>query len=311
MTPSSDDLMLRAAWLYYHGDLTHAEIARKLNTSRVKITRLLQRARAEGLVEIHIKKPLPIMYELADRLETTFGLDNVVIAMSGGTLAESLDAVGQAAAEYLMSSVEDGCNVGFGWSTTVSRIAPYLNAPPEPVSCVISELAGSMLGQGNPYSISARVAEILGAEFKPLSVPVLLQSEAARATLLEEPRIQEALAHARRCDIGFVGIGDVSPTGTVVATGYLTAEQVEALSQRGAIGDILMTYYDLEGRRVPSPFDDRLMALHWDELRAIEHLVVVAAGPHKVDPILGILRSGLCNCLITDTATAQAVLDRA
>ncbi|MEL6209782.1 MAG: sigma factor-like helix-turn-helix DNA-binding protein, partial [Pseudomonadota bacterium] len=47
---ADDDLMVRAAWMYYHDDLTHAEIARKLGLSRVKVTRLLKRAREQGIV---------------------------------------------------------------------------------------------------------------------------------------------------------------------------------------------------------------------------------------------------------------------
>jgi DNA-binding transcriptional regulator LsrR (DeoR family) len=310
MAQDSDELMLRAVWMYYHDNMTHAAIAQKLHTSRVKITRLLQKAREDGLVEISIREPLPITYELAGELERAFALKEAVVVRSSSTLEASLDAVGQASAEYLVSVVKAGCKLGFGWSTTVGRMAPYLKPTHQTVSCEICELAGSMLGRMHPYSISGKVAEILGAPLHSLAVPVVLQNKLARDTLLNETSIQAALAYARQSDIAFVGLGEATANSTMVTTGYLTAEDIEALKKRGAVGDILMRYFDVEGHQLPTPFDERVIALEWDDIHNIPHVVVIAAGPHKVEPILGILRSGLCQCLITDIDTAQAVLSR-
>ena len=40
-------------------------------------------------------------------------------------------------------------------------------------------------------------------------------------------------------------------------------------------------------------------------------VIGVASGPGKVAPILGALRGGLVNTLVTDVATAEAILDAA
>lgn len=306
-----DELMVRAAWMYYHNNMTHAEIAQKLHTSRVKITRLLQRARDEGIIEIKILRPLPITFELEQRLETAFGIDRAVVAPSGRTPDESLEAVGETAANVLMELIRDGCNVGFGWSTTVSRMAPYLKPATRHKPCVISELAGSMLGQANPYSISGKVAEILGATIHPLSAPVVVQNRAARDAILSETVVHDALQSARRCEVAFVGVGDSSDASTMVVTGYLKPSEMADLRARGAVGDILMRWYDSNGQPIHTPLDECVIGLDWDDIRTIPNLVVVAAGSNKIAPLRGILRSGVCNSLVTDTDTAQAVLNAA
>lgn len=306
---SRDDLMLRAVWMYYNDNLTHAEIAAKLRTSRVKITRLLQKARDEGIVEIRILKPLPVTYELAQRIEQTFGIDEVIVAQSGVSLAESVEAVGQKAAHYLMETIGKDCIVGFGWSTTVSRMAPYLETPDKPVTCTIVDLAGSMLGQANPYSVSGRVAEIFDAPLLPLSVPVIVANKSTREAFLSEPSIQAALEMARASTMAFVGLGDAGPEGTMVSLGYLTPEEMSDVRARGAVGEILMRYFNSAGEPIATPLDDQVIALDWEELKRIPKLVIVAAGPRKVEPIRGILHSGLGNCLITDTDTAELILE--
>jgi len=305
-----DDLMLRAVWMYYNENLTHAEIAHKLRTSRVKITRLLQKAREEGLVEIRILKPLPAIYDLARRIETAFGVDEVVVAQGGPTPDDTLNAVGEAAAHYLMQVVPGNCVIGFGWSTTVSRMLPYLHPVQLSDGCTVVELAGSMLGQANPYSVSNRVAEIFRAPLHPLPVPVIIQNAAARRAILSEPAIQAALDLARTSTLAFVGLGDASPNGTMVSLGYLTPDEMADVRARGAVGEILMRYFDLDGRPIGTLLDDQVIGLGWDDICQIPRLVVVASGPRKGEPICGILRSGLCNCLITDSDTAELVLAR-
>jgi len=308
---SNEDLMIRAAWLYYHHNMTHDQIARRLRTSRVKITRILQKARDTGLVEIRITRPLPINLQLSEQLEAQFTLKETIIVPNRSTFDDTLEEVGRATAEYLMQLVFPGCRLGFAWSSTLSKMGGYLRPPATRIPCTVSDLAGSMLGQDNPYSVSSKVADALDAPIQPLLVPAVVKSPAARDAILNELSVRAALDLARRSDIAFLGLGDAGPESTMVRTGYLTPEEMADIRARGAVGDLLIRYFDLQGRHIPNPMDECIIGLNWDDLRRIPHVVVVAAGAKKVEPILGILRSGLCHCLVTDTNTAQAVLNAA
>lgn len=311
MSPIADnqeELMVLAAWMYYDDKLTHEQIAKKLGMSRVSVTRLLQKARREGVVQFRITKPLPWQYDLERRLQKTFGLKDAIVVKTRNSLEDTLDAVGWAGAEHLKQVLRPGCRLGMGWSTTVSRMAPYLEAPDQPVPCTVHEVAGSMLGQTNPYSVSWRIAQVLNVPIETLPVPVVVQSETARDAILKENSIRTALEHARQCDIAFVGLGDVGPDCTMVRTGYLTPEQMADLRRQSAVGDILMHYYDASGRHVPAPLESRIISLDWEDIHRIPYVVAMAAGPTKVEAILGALQGHICHCLITDTDTAQQVL---
>lgn len=302
------ELMVVAAWLYYHDGLTQEQVARELGISRVRVTRLLQRARREGIVQIRITRPLPVQYHLERELRRVFNLQDVIVVRTRRTREETLDALGQAGAEYLQHAIFPGCRLGLGWSTTVSHIAPHLTPPPTPVPFTVHELAGSMVGQSNPYSISWRVAEVFRVPLEPLPVPILVDSPAAREAVLREVRVREALEHARQCDIAFVGVGSTDKESTLVRLGLLTEEQMALLRERGAVGDILMRYFDEEGQWIPLPWDDHLITLTWEDIQRIPQKVIMAAGRNKVSALLGALKGGLCHTLITDTETAQALL---
>ena len=303
-----EELMTVAAWLYYHDGLTQEQVARELGISRVRVTRLLQRARREGIVQIRITRPLPLQYRLERALRRTFGLKDAIVVRTRHTREDTLNALGQAGADYLQRIVFPGCRLGLGWSTTVSRMAPYLTPPPALVPFTVHELAGSMVGQTNPYSISWRVAEVFRVPLEPLPVPILVESAAAREAVLRETQVRRALEHARQCDIAFVGVGSTREENTLTRLGLLTPDQMRLLRERGAVGDILMRYFDGEGRHVPLPWDDRIIALEWEDILRIPHRIIMAAGKHKVPALLGALRGGLGHTLITDTETARALL---
>lgn len=309
MSDTQLDLMVRAAWMYYEDGLTQQAIAERLHLSRVAVTRLLQRAREEGIVQIKILRPLPAYLELEGRLRREYGLRDAHVVKTQVTHSETLDEIGKAGARHLLSLLRPGIRLGFGWSATVSRMAPHLEPPPQKIPCIVNDLAGSMLGQVNPYSISAKVAEVLSVPVEPLPVPVVLQSAAARDALFQEPQVRAAMENARRCDVAFVGLGEVGTDGTMVRTGYLTPTQMVSLQGQGVVGEVLLRFFDHEGQHVPTALDARVVSLEWEDIRRIPHLVVMAAGPSKIPAIRGILRAGICHCLITDAETAETLLE--
>ncbi|MFN3705486.1 MAG: sugar-binding transcriptional regulator [Thermoflexales bacterium] len=303
-----DEMLVRAAWMYYDEGLTHEQIARKLRLSRVSVTRLLKRARSEGIVEIRLTRPAPLHYRLERQLQAALGLQDVIVVSTRATAEETLDEVGRAGLMHLLASVQVGYRIGVGWSTTVAHIAPHIQPLQRPPACTVNELIGTMAGHANPYSISAPLAQALSARLESLPVPAVVQNPAARAALLAEERVYKALEQASRCDLAVVGLGEVGPECTLVRLGYLTAAQMHHLQQHGAVGDALMQFYDDQGKPVTSPLQDRLIALSLADLQRIPYVIALAAGPKKVLPIIGAAKGKLIHCLVTDVDTAQAVL---
>ncbi|WP_374712507.1 sigma factor-like helix-turn-helix DNA-binding protein [Symbiobacterium terraclitae] len=95
---SEADLKVLVAWMYYDEGLTHEKIARRLSLSRVAVTRLLQRARREGIVQIQITRPLPVQFQLERELEAAFGLKRAIVVPTYPEHGATLDALGRAGA---------------------------------------------------------------------------------------------------------------------------------------------------------------------------------------------------------------------
>ena len=96
-------MMLRAAQLYYHADLTQDDIGKRLGVSRFKVGRLLDRALKEQAVRIEIVHPAARLVALEDALTERFGLSEAVVVDVPASDDEQLarERVADAAADQL------------------------------------------------------------------------------------------------------------------------------------------------------------------------------------------------------------------
>jgi DNA-binding transcriptional regulator LsrR (DeoR family) len=71
---------------------------------------------------------------------------------------------------------------------------------------------------------------------------------------------------------------------------------------------VLSSFYDQNGRLIDSNLSQRSIGLEIPDMKNIPTSVAISGGLNKVEAILGALRNGFLDVLITDTDTAQAVL---
>lgn len=85
-----DALIYRIARYYYLENLSQNEIAQIEQISRSKVSRLLERARANGLVNVEIKLPAnPLASTLEKRLQEELGLQQAIVVPA--SVSESTD----------------------------------------------------------------------------------------------------------------------------------------------------------------------------------------------------------------------------
>ncbi len=143
----------------------------------------------------------------------------------------------------------------------------------------------------------------------PFVTPIVASSEELAAALRAEAAVQSVLDISRSADHAVVGIGAVVGQVTLAQVGYASQEELDAGAAAGAVGDILGVFYDSHGQVVDLPIHRRRIGIELDDLRAIPNVVGVAGGMSKFDAILGALRGGLLDVLVTTENVARALLE--
>ena len=106
-------------------------------------------------------------------------------------------------------------------------------------------------------------------------------------------------------------MGIVSEESSLYKAGYLDDALLEKLRQAGAVGEILGRFYDAQGKICLEELNERTIAVDLENLKTKRISAAIAAGHHKVEAILGMIRGGYCNVLITCKDTAKMLLSYA
>ena len=133
--PAQLILIASVARRYYLEGRSKVEIAEELGLSRFKVARLLETARASGLVHIEIADPDMIDVDLSGRLQDAYGLQHAVVVDTPDDSPTTLrELLGNAAAELLTEIVTADDVLGLAWSRAVSAMTNALDRlPPIPV----------------------------------------------------------------------------------------------------------------------------------------------------------------------------------
>ena len=300
---SDRDLLVQASRLYYELGETQNEVADRLGVTRPQVSRLLKRARAEGVVEIRIIDRHSAASPAADTLRRRFGLDAVHLAP---TLAGPEDLtrrlVGRLAADVLRANVRDGTIIGIGHGASLGAVADALDGAATPIHATVVPLAGGYWSTGPDRDPFRRVADAFGAQPHGLMAPGLLDDAGTKKALENHAGVQAVLDLWARLDVALYGIG-----GRSWGAASVGADVARDLDDTEAVGEILIAPFDIHGAFVCPELRDRVLAFDARQLGHVPVSIGVAAGARKVDPILGALRSGVVRALVTDVETAAAV----
>jgi DNA-binding transcriptional regulator LsrR (DeoR family) len=308
---SDRSLLGKISWHYYVDGLTQKEIGQRLGLSRLKVVRLLKRARAEGVVEIRIASDVHLNTELARSLEDRFDLQEAIVTDPVDD-PETRTAIGRAGAQFLERSMKDNLMLGIGMGRTVSSLLPHM-IPRKLSGVIIRTLAGAYEEPGrhsNAYNIAWRLADLLDATCEQLYCPLIVPDTATREALLKDRTLRELLESMSDCDIVLIGLGALDEESPLSRLGYVSRKQLDALRAAGAAGEILGRFYDHHGHSLQTEFDQRTLGIDLDQLRKLPTVIALAHGANKVVPMLGALRNGCLDVLITDRWTAESVLVR-
>ena len=300
----------RAAWLYYHEELTQGDIAQALGVSRSTVTRLLKRAKEDGLVQINLNVSSG-MFRMERDLERAFGLDRVRIVPSVDAGATQKRWLGYAAAQLIDPMVVENAIVAVSWGTTMQAMADALVGQSTVAGVQVVALVGGLhnaeLGT-NTNEIAAQLGQHFGAVTRPLLAPVYVQDEATAAGLANDPGIREAFDLARRASTVVYSLGAMHDEATILKIGHITPEQRRFLMDRRAVGDIVCRWIDRNGEPVELPPSINPISISLPDLKRIPQRLAVAGGDLKRDALLAALRGGFVTSLVTDEATAGFLL---
>lgn len=306
-------MLVKISQLYYIDNMTQSEISKKLGIYRTTISRLLKKAKEDGIVSITIKSDYNQCFELEKEIEKVFGLKEACIVPSEPkqTNGVKAQALGYAAAEYLKRISKDGDAIGFAWGTTLASLARELTNC-KPISANIIPLVGGFSDNDSENHVSTIVSKVAN-EFKAkahyLYAPAITSDKIIKDAIMKDTNYKSISQLWEIINIAFVGIGALNKSSNVLWNSEYRNNNTININNDNAIGEICSRFYDVNGDIVDSELNDRTVAIELDKLKTLKYSVGVAESHEKVPSILSALKAKFINVLITTDETARSLLE--
>lgn len=295
-------LTLKAAWYYYIDNLTQQQIADILDISRMKVVKLIDKSKEEHIVQFDFPTISSSQIALENGLIRKYHLKDALVVPSSGK-ANQITSVASAAAMYLNDRIHGESYINLGYGETVSHVINELAAIASKTVSFIS-----LTGGVTPY-LPQNTTTRFNANLYIIPSPIIMSSPNLAQAMLTEPDIQQILRMNKLAQYTVISVGGVDSNATAVQENLISANDFMGLKMSGAQGDILLHFFNQDGKQIESQINDRLVGISIKELKELNNVVGVAAGESKVEAIRAALKGGYLDIIITDEATAANILE--
>jgi DNA-binding transcriptional regulator LsrR (DeoR family) len=301
----------RAGWLYFIAGHTQDEIARMLQVSRASAQRMVSLCLAERLITFRLEHPIAACMELASRLKERFDLSHCEVVPTDPAAPLATAGIAERCASILEATLRSETPVivalgtGRAVRAAVERVSP-IDRPNHQIVSLVGNISAD--GSASFFDTVGRLADRTGARHYPMPLPFLMSSEDERNRMVRIDAIAKVKAVAAKADLRLVGIGQMDQKAQVHVDGFVTREELFEMMRLGAVGEITGWAYDAKGKLIKGGTNRRLTSIP-PQMPARTTTIAAAIGQAKVPAIKAALAGGLINGLITDEATARAILD--
>lgn len=307
-------LKLKALYYLYEEGYTQTEIAKKLNISRVTLGRLLDEAKAEGMIKFEIVDVRGTMktLKLEEKLRKRFGLQDIKLVDCSNTDEDGVTLkIASEAAAYFEQIVHSGMKIGLTWGRTLNKMIEHLTTNKSIQNILVYTLVGgsSQSADFQPNILAQQIIKKYDGNAHFITAPFLCQSEAVCEAMKQEPDIASIIESSQELDATLVGIGEEPVRDALRLSDYpFDTSVINELVDAHAVGDICGNFFDINGNLCDTTLKNRTVSIDIQDLPNHKCVIGMGGGEKKTRSILGALNGHYLSVLITDVHTAEEVL---
>jgi len=307
------ELLADIAEMYFMEGKNQSQIADLVGMTRSNISRLLKEARESGVVKIQINRSINSNPALAQQLVERFNLIDARI-IDIDHLNQLLPKLGQVASKELLKRLKPRSILGTAWGTAISATVDQLEKTSSIPNLTVVQMLGALgahIKEYDGHAIVRRLEDKLDAYGIYFNAPFFVEDEKMAKVIMDSKSYEEPMQLTQEADVALLGVGSIEiDHSSYYLAGYLSQEEIFSIRERGAVGDVCAQFFNEQGKLIDHDFQKRMLGIPASILKRIPIRIGVAGGLAKVMPIIGALKGGFINILISDSATAVEVLKR-
>jgi DNA-binding transcriptional regulator LsrR (DeoR family) len=308
--PGPAELVLTAtvARRFYIDGERKSDIADELGLSRFKVARMLDQARATGLVRIELDYRGDLDLDLSVAVAAAYGLRRCLVVDTADDGPALRGVLGRAAANLLFEIVRPDDVLGLAWARSLMAMRDALTrlAP-----CSVVQLTGALSRpdvRESSIELVRDVARICGGPASCFYAPMIVPEAATAKALRTQPEVARAISRFPDVTKAVVGLGAWAAGLSTVADAVTDVERGE-MYELGVRAEMCGVQLDAAGNATTTALTDRLIGIDAAALHAIPDVIAIAYGPPKAEAVGAALRGGWATSLVTHSSLARKLLE--
>ncbi len=302
--------LAKVARQYYLESMSLRLIASKLNVSIASVSRLLARARREGVVKITIHDRDQSFRDLEIAVESAYGLKACnVVPFSENTDSMYAD-IAENVAMALARSLKKGTYLGVSWGETLKAVGQSVTASGLTHVRVVPIIGSMGMIETGIYanSIAKSFADRLGGMSYLVNPPAILDSKQVKDSVLKDKSFLKVKSLWNRIDVALLSVSGLDSDASVARFKIFSPEELDYLRSLGVVCATNFNMLDANGKPVANTVTDRIINMSIPQLKKVKTVILTACGPRKARAIAAALRSAVVDILITDNRTAELLI---
>lgn len=213
-----------------------------------------------------------------------------------------LSDVGRLAAQKVRGVLQSGDTIALTGGNTMAQVAHFM--PQASALNVMVVPARGGMGRAVETQANTLVAEIarkLGGHHRLMHLPDHMD-QAALQEMLKLPEIKETMELLQRADIIIHGIGRAD---VMANYRHLPVALAKRLTEQGAVAEAFGYFFDRDGNNLYSASS---VGVDLTTLNRDCQMIAVAAGKHKAEAMVAVLRHYQHQMLVTDEGAAEEMI---
>jgi deoxyribonucleoside regulator len=307
-----EELIVKAAHMYYKQDMDLKEIGKIFNVSYATISRLLKKGRETGIIEVFINSPSDKMHDLELEIKNAFNIKEIFTVNVQETDSKELirNVVAVQAAEYLENVLKDGDILGISWGSTIYSVVNNFKSKKR-INVDVVQLNGNFATipiEFNSSDLIRRMKNMFMGSYYFINSDTIVDSKEIKEILMNSSSIKKTFLLHKSINIALIGIGYFNDKSiSNLYKDYLRDDEIKELESFNVVGEGHHIFYDINGKIFDSKIKERAISISKEDLFNIDNKIVVATGLDKTFTIIGAMRAKLVDTLFVDSLTLENI----
>ena len=299
--------------LHHIDKISQKELASIYKVSTATISRTLQEAEDLEIVSIKVNDILGTKRRLENDLESKYNLKKAIISFvpyNDENLIKGI--IGKSAASFINEITQENMTVGIAWGSSLFEMVKFLKLKPLNNLKVVDLIGsiGKLFSNTNASELARKFAQNFNAKNYFLNSLAMVQNKETKEYLMKEKEIKDVLDMAKELDMAIISIGTVNFDSIIVKDLKIDKDVIKDIKSRGALGDICFRFFDKNGNKVDTEFDNRIVGIDLEDFKKVKIKVCVSGGLSKLEAIEAAVKNKLVDILITDNMVSESLLNK-